>query len=128
MNDWVGGRFSLWSSVGLSISLAVGYENFEKLLLGANKMDKHFRTSSLEKNIPIVLSLISIWYNNFFKCETEAVIPYTQYLSRLPAYLQQAIMESNGKSVDRSGKKYRIKQGVLFGGIQGQILNMLFFN
>ncbi|MDA0758141.1 MAG: glucose-6-phosphate isomerase [Bacteroidetes bacterium] len=127
MNDWVGGRFSLWSSVGLSISLAVGYENFEKLLLGANKMDKHFRTSSLEKNIPIVLSLISIWYNNFFKCETEAVIPYTQYLSRLPAYLQQAIMESNGKSVDRSGKKIPYQTGSIVWGDTGTNSQHAFF-
>ena len=103
MNDWVGGRFSLWSSVGLSISLAIGYDNFSKLLSGASKMDKHFQKTELKNNIPVVLALISVWYNNFFKCETEAVIPYTQYLSRFPAYLQQAIMESNGKSIDRTG-------------------------
>ena len=127
MNDWVGGRFSLWSSVGLSISLAVGYENFEKLLMGANKMDVHFRTSSIEKNIPIVLSLISIWYNNFFKCETEGIIPYTQYLSRLPAYLQQAIMESNGKSVDRSGNKIKYQTGNIIWGDTGTNSQHAFF-
>ena len=127
MNDWVGGRFSLWSSVGLSISLAVGYLNFEKLLMGANKMDLHFKTSSLEKNIPIVLSLVSIWYNNFFKCETEAVIPYTQYLHRLPAYLQQAIMESNGKSVDRSGNKISYQTGNIIWGDTGTNSQHAFF-
>lgn len=127
MNDWVGGRFSLWSSVGLSISLAVGYKNFEKLLMGANKMDVHFRTSSIEKNIPIILSLISIWYNNFFKCETEGIIPYTQYLSRLPAYLQQAIMESNGKSVDRSGNKIKYQTGNIIWGDTGTNSQHAFF-
>ena len=127
MNDWVGGRFSLWSSVGLSISLAVGYLNFEKLLMGANKMDLHFKTSSLEKNIPVILSLVSIWYNNFFKCETEAVIPYTQYLHRLPAYLQQAIMESNGKSVDRSGNKIPYQTGNIIWGDTGTNSQHAFF-
>ena len=127
MNDWVGGRFSLWSSVGLSISLAVGYENFEKLLIGANKMDIHFKNSSIEKNIPIVLSLISIWYNNFFKCETQGIIPYTQYLSRLPAYLQQAIMESNGKSVDRSGNKINYQTGNIIWGDTGTNSQHAFF-
>ena len=127
MNDWVGGRFSLWSSVGLSISLAVGYLNFEKLLMGANKMDLHFKTSSLEKNIPVILSLLSIWYNNFFKCETEAVIPYTQYLHRLPAYLQQAIMESNGKSVDRSGNKIPYQTGNIIWGDTGTNSQHAFF-
>jgi len=111
MNDWVGGRFSLWSSVGLSISLAVGYENFSKLLSGANKMDRHFQKTEFENNIPVVLALLSIWYNNFFKCETEAVIPYTQYLNRLPAYLQQAIKRYWNKfstclfSINSSGNK-----------------------
>ena len=116
MNDWVGGRFSLWSSVGLSISLAVGYENFSKLLSGANKMDKHFQNIEFKNNIPVVLALLSIWYNNFFKCETEAVIPYTQYLSRLPAYLQQAIMESNGKSIDRNGNPVEYQTGNIIWG------------
>src|SRR5690606_37291394 len=92
--DWVGGRFSLWSAVGLSISLAIGFENFNKLLVGANKMDMHFKTAPLNKNIPVVLALISIWYNNFFKTETEAVIPYSQYLNKFSAYLQLSCMES----------------------------------
>ena len=117
MNEWVGGRFSLWSSVGLSISLSIGSDNFESLLNGANQMDEHFKSSSIEKNIPIVLALISIWYNNFFKCETEAIIPYSQYLNRLPAYLQQAIMESNGKSIDRNGDKTSYQTGnIVWGG------------
>ncbi|HIF48449.1 MAG TPA: glucose-6-phosphate isomerase [Cytophagales bacterium] len=127
MNDWVGGRFSLWGSVGLSISLAVGYQNFEKLLIGANKMDVHFKASSLEKNIPVVLSLISIWYNNFFKCETEGIIPYTQYLNRLPAYLQQALMESNGKSVDRFGNKIPYQTGNIIWGDTGTNSQHAFF-
>jgi len=127
MNDWVGGRFSLWSSVGLSISLAVGYENFNKLLSGANKMDNHFQNTKLENNIPVVLALLSIWYNNFFECETEAVIPYTQYLSRLPAYLQQAIMESNGKSVDRGGNPVKYQTGNIIWGDTGTNSQHAFF-
>ena len=127
MNDWVGGRFSLWSSVGLSISLAIGYDNFSKLLSGASKMDKHFQKTELKNNIPVVLALISIWYNNFFKCETEAVIPYTQYLSRLPAYLQQAIMESNGKSIDRSGNPVEYQTGNIIWGDTGTNSQHAFF-
>ena len=127
MNDWVGGRFSLWSSVGLSISLAVGYENFSKLLSGANKMDKHFQNTEFKNNIPVVLALLSIWYNNFFKCETEAVIPYTQYLSRLPAYLQQAIMESNGKSIDRNGNPVEYQTGNIIWGDTGTNSQHAFF-
>ena len=91
MWDWVGGRFSLWSAVGLSISLAVGFENFDKLLNGANQMDKHFKTTDFDNNIPVILALLSIWYNNFFDAESEAIIPYTQYLRKLAPYLQQAI-------------------------------------
>ena len=127
MNDWVGGRFSLWSSVGLSISLAIGYDNFSKLLSGASKMDKHFQKTELKNNIPVVLALISVWYNNFFKCETEAVIPYTQYLSRLPAYLQQAIMESNGKSIDRSGNPVEYQTGNIIWGDTGTNSQHAFF-
>jgi glucose-6-phosphate isomerase len=96
MWDWVGGRFSLWSAVGLSIALSVGYENFESLLKGANEMDNHFKNTPFEKNIPVILGLLTIWYNNFW-CESEALIPYTQYLQKLAPYLQQGIMESNGK-------------------------------
>ena len=127
MNDWVGGRFSLWSSVGLSISLAIGYDNFNRLLSGANKMDKHFQKTEFENNIPVVLALLSIWYNNFFKCETEAVIPYTQYLNRLPAYLQQAIMESNGKSVDRAGNSITYQTGNIIWGDTGTNSQHAFF-
>ena len=127
MWDWVGGRFSLWSAVGLSISLAVGYNNFEALLTGAQKMDEHFRTSDFKENIPVQLALLSIWYNNFYKAESEAVIPYTQYLHRLPAYLQQAIMESNGKSVDRNGKKVNYQTGTLIWGEPGTNSQHAFF-
>ena len=103
--DFVGGRYSLFSAIGLSICLYVGYENFNRMIIGANKMDIHFRESEFDKNIPVILALISFWYNNFYKTETEVILPYDQYLNRFPAYLQQANMESNGKSVDRSGKK-----------------------
>lgn len=103
MWDWVGGRFSLWSAVGISISLGVGYDNFVELLLGANDLDKHFVEAPVENNIPCVLALISIWYANFCGYETEAIIPYSNRLSSFPAYLQQVIMESNGKNVSRSG-------------------------
>ena len=103
MWNWVGGRFSLWSAVGLSTCCAIGYSNFEQLLKGAHKMDCHFKESEFSKNIPVILGLLSIWYTNFFKAETEAVLPYTQYLSKFVDYLQQASMESNGKSVDRDG-------------------------
>ena len=127
--DWVGGRFSLWSAVGLSISLAVGYQNFEDLLEGAHEMDEHFRTADFENNIPVILAMLSVWYNNFYGVESEAIIPYAQYLHRLPAYLQQGIMESNGKSVDRNGDTLlTIKQEPLFGENQELILNMHFSN
>ncbi|PID30244.1 MAG: glucose-6-phosphate isomerase [Candidatus Cloacimonadota bacterium] len=101
--DFVGGRYSLWSAIGLSISCYLGFDNFIRVLNGGNRMDKHFRGEDFNKNIPVVLALISFWYNNFFDCETEAVLPYDQYLYYLPSYLQQASMESNGKSVDRDG-------------------------
>ena len=102
MWDWVGGRFSLWSAVGLSTCCAIGFKNFEELLKGAQEMDLHFKEEEFSKNIPVVTALLSIWYNNFFQSETEAVIPYTQYLEKFVPYLQQAVMESNGKSVDRN--------------------------
>ncbi|UBZ08301.1 glucose-6-phosphate isomerase [Salegentibacter mishustinae] len=127
MWDWVGGRFSLWSAVGLSISLAVGYNNFEALLKGAQKMDEHFKSSEFKENIPVQLALLSIWYNNFYKAESEAVIPYTQYLQKLPSYLQQAIMESNGKSVDRNGKKVDYQTGTLIWGEPGTNSQHAFF-
>lgn len=102
--DWVGGRFSLWSAVGLPIACAVGFERFEQLLEGAYAMDNHFRNAPFESNIPVILALIGIWNTNFLGATTEAILPYDQYLARFPAYLQQAFMESNGKSVDRNGQ------------------------
>ena len=127
MWDWVGGRFSLWSAVGLSIALATGYENFEALLQGARSMDRHFKDSPLEENIPVVLAMLSIWYNNFYGAETEAIIPYSQYLSRFAAYLQQGIMESNGKSVDRSGKRVNYETGTIIWGEPGTNSQHAFF-
>lgn len=127
MWDWVGGRFSLWSAVGLSIALAVGYDHFEKLLEGAHKMDVHFRETAFEENIPVVLALISIWYNNFFKAGSEAIIPYTQYLKSFPAYLQQAVMESNGKSADRNGDFTTYQTGTIVWGAPGTNAQHAFF-
>ncbi|RTE54551.1 glucose-6-phosphate isomerase [Arenibacter aquaticus] len=127
MWDWVGGRFSLWSAVGLSIALAVGYKNFDDMLAGANEMDEHFKAASFSENIPVVLALISIWYNNFYGAETEAIIPYTQYLSRFSAYLQQGIMESNGKSVDRNGHRVGYQTGTIIWGEPGTNSQHAFF-
>lgn len=127
MWDWVGGRFSLWSAVGLSISLAVGYKNFEKLLHGANEMDEHFKTADFDENIPVVLALLSVWYNNFFGAESEALIPYTQYLQKLAPYLQQGIMESNGKSVGRDGKQVNYQTGTIIWGEPGTNSQHAFF-
>ncbi|MBE9489186.1 MAG: glucose-6-phosphate isomerase, partial [Bacteroidetes bacterium] len=119
MWNWVGGRYSLWSAVGLTISLAVGYENFDAFLNGAFSMDQHFKNTSFDKNIPITLALISIWYNNFFDTESEVVIPYTQYLEKLAPFLQQLSMESNGKSVDRNGEKITYQTGNILWGNTG---------
>ena len=127
MWDWVGGRFSLWSAVGLSIALAIGPDNFEELLYGAHEMDEHFRTATFENNMPVVLALLSVWYNNFYGAETEAIIPYTQYLSRFSAYLQQGIMESNGKSVDRTGKEVNYQTGTIIWGEPGTNSQHAFF-
>ncbi|WP_309612780.1 glucose-6-phosphate isomerase [Flavobacterium sp.] len=127
MWDWVGGRFSLWSAVGLSISLAVGFDNFEDLLKGANEMDEHFKTADFDKNLPVVLALLSIWYNNFFGAESEALIPYTQYLQKLAPYLQQGIMESNGKSVGRDGKPVNYQTGTIIWGEPGTNSQHAFF-
>ncbi len=127
MWDWVGGRFSLWSAVGLSISLAVGFDNFDSLLKGANKMDNHFKNESFDKNIPVVLALLSIWYNNFFGAESEALIPYTQYLQKLAPYLQQGIMESNGKSIGRDGKPVNYQTGTIIWGEPGTNSQHAFF-
>jgi glucose-6-phosphate isomerase len=102
--DWVGGRYSLWSAIGLSLALAIGMDRFEQMLAGANAMDTHFRSAPLESNMPVTLGLLGIWYTNFFGARSHAVLPYDQYLARFPAYLQQLEMESNGKSVDRDGK------------------------
>ena len=127
MWDWVGGRFSLWSAVGLTISLAVGYKNFDALLKGAHKMDEHFKNEEFESNIPVILALISIWYNNFFKAESEVVIPYSQYLNQFATYLQQGIMESNGKSIDRNGKTINYQTGTIIWGEPGTNSQHAFF-
>lgn len=121
--DWVGGRYSLWSAIGLSIAVAVGFDNFAELLAGAYDMDVHFKTAPLDKNIPVILGLLGVWYHNFFGAEAYAVLPYDQYLHRLPAYLQQADMESNGKGVTRNGVPVHYTTGpILFGepGTNGQ--------
>jgi len=127
MWDWVGGRFSLWSAVGLSIALAVGYDHFEAMLDGAFEMDQHFKHSPFKENIPVVLSLISIWYANFHKAETQAIIPYNQYLSRFSAYLQQGIMESNGKCFDRSGDRVSYETETVIWGEPGTNSQHAFF-
>jgi glucose-6-phosphate isomerase len=117
--DWVGGRYSLWSAIGLSIACAIGMENFVELLEGAYAMDKHFEETEFEKNIPVILALIGIWYNNFYDAETEAILPYDQYMHRFAAYFQQGNMESNGKSVDRNGKKVTYQTGPILWGEPG---------
>lgn len=127
MWNWVGGRFSLWSAVGLPISLSIGFKNFDVLLSGANAMDTHFKTEDFDKNIPVILALLSVWYNNFFKAESEAVIPYTQYLTQFATYLQQGIMESNGKSVDRNGTKIDYQTGTIIWGEPGTNSQHAFF-
>ena len=127
MWDWVGGRFSLWSAVGLSIALSIGYQNFEKLLEGAHAMDNHFKTAPFSKNLPVVLGLLTVWYNNFFGAETEAIIPYSQYLHRFSAYLQQGIMESNGKSRDRAGNPISYQTGTIIWGEPGTNSQHAFF-
>ncbi len=127
MWDWVGGRFSLWSSVGLSICCAVGYSNFEGLLKGAHEMDLHFKNEEFTNNIPVLMGLISIWYNNFYNCETEAVIPYNQYLEKFVPYLQQAVMESNGKEIDRNGTPVNYQTGAIVWGNVGTNSQHAFF-
>ena len=118
MWDWVGGRYSLWSSIGLPIMIAIGPEKFEEFLQGAYEVDQHFRQAPLEKNIPVIMAMLGVWYNNFFNAESIAVLPYDQNLHRFPAYLQQADMESNGKAVDREGKPVDYSTGpILFGEI-----------
>ncbi|EOC6999344.1 glucose-6-phosphate isomerase [Escherichia coli 536] len=117
--DWVGGRYSLWSAIGLSIVLSIGFDNFVELLSGAHAMDKHFSTTPAEKNLPVLLALIGIWYNNFFGAETEAILPYDQHMHRFAAYFQQGNMESNGKYVDRNGKVVDYQTGPIIWGEPG---------
>lgn len=127
MWDWVGGRFSLWSAVGLSIALVIGYEHFEQLLDGAADMDTHFQTAPFEENMPVIMALLSIWYNNFYGSESEALIPYTQYLQKLAPYLQQGIMESNGKSMGRDGQAVNYQTGTIIWGEPGTNSQHAFF-
>ena len=127
MWNWVGGRFSLWSAVGISISLSVGFDNFNKLLNGANEMDNHFKDTKFENNMPVVLACLGVWYNNFFNCESESVITYSQYLNQFATYLQQASMESNGKSVDRDGKEVNYSTGQIVWGEPGTNSQHAFF-
>ena len=117
--DWVGGRYSLCSAVGLSLMLAIGPENFNRLLGGFHAMDQHFLNAPPEKNLPVILALLGVWYNNFFEAQSHAILPYSQYLEKLPAYLQQADMESNGKSIDQGGKKVRWQTGPIIWGTPG---------
>ena len=125
--DFVGGRYSMWSAIGLIVAIAVGYKNFERMLEGANAMDRHFATADLEHNIPVILALIGIWYNNFYGVHRYGVIPYDQYLQYLPAYLQQLDMESNGKSVTKEGKFVDYATGpVLFGGAGTNVQHSFF--
>jgi glucose-6-phosphate isomerase len=117
--DWVGGRYSLWSAIGLSIVLTIGYKNFEQLLKGAHDTDKHFRDTSFEKNVPVLMALIGLWYTNFFGTQSEAILPYDQYLHRFAAYFQQGNMESNGKSIDRNGEPVEYATGPIIWGEPG---------
>ncbi len=117
--DWVGGRYSLWSAIGLSIVLSVGYENFEELLKGANETDVHFQTADFKENVPVLMGLLGIWYRNFFDAGSYAILPYSQYLDRFPAYLQQGDMESNGKCVDRNGNFVEYETGPIIWGEPG---------
>jgi len=117
--DWVGGRYSLWSAIGLSIACAIGFERFEELLTGAHDMDRHFREAPFERNLPVILALIGIWYTNFFGAETEVILPYDQYMHRFPAYFQQGNMESNGKSADRRGQPVACATGPIVWGEPG---------
>jgi glucose-6-phosphate isomerase len=117
--DWVGGRYSLWSAIGLSIALTIGYKNFHELLAGAHATDEHFRNTPFEKNIPVIMALIGIWYGNFFDAASEAILPYDQYMHRFAAYFQQGNMESNGKNVDRNGKPVDVQTGPVVWGEPG---------
>lgn len=125
--DWVGGRYSMWSAIGLSIIIAIGMNRFEELLQGAHEMDEHFRNTPLERNLPVIMGMIGIWYNNFFNADTHAIIPYDQYLRRLPAYIRQLDMESNGKRVDREGKPVDYSTGPIIWGELGSNGQHAFF-
>jgi glucose-6-phosphate isomerase len=117
--DWVGGRYSLWSAIGLSIALTIGYNNFEQLLKGAHESDNHFRNTAFDKNIPVIMALLGIWYGNFYGTKTEAILPYDQYMHRFAAYFQQGNMESNGKHVDRNGQPVQYSTGPVIWGEPG---------
>lgn len=117
--DWVGGRYSLWSAIGLSIALYIGFDNFEKLLQGAHEMDKHFISAPIESNLPITLGLLGVWYNNFFDAQTHVILPYDQYMHRFPAYFQQGDMESNGKHITRDGERCETSTGPIIWGEPG---------
>ncbi|HYK76504.1 MAG TPA: glucose-6-phosphate isomerase [Daejeonella sp.] len=117
--DWVGGRYSLWSAIGLSICCGIGFQHFKEMLVGAHNMDQHFRQSDFEQNIPVMLALLGIWYNNFFEAQSQAILPYDQYLHRFAAYFQQGDMESNGKSVDRTGQPVHYQTGPIIWGEPG---------
>jgi glucose-6-phosphate isomerase len=117
--DWVGGRYSLWSAIGLSIALMIGMNRFEELLAGAHQVDEHFRTAPFERNIPVIMGLLGIWYNNFWEAQSHAILPYDQYLSRFPAYFQQGDMESNGKSVTKDGERVDYSTGPIIWGEPG---------
>lgn len=125
--DWVGGRYSLWSAIGLSISLYIGFDNFEQLLLGANDMDVHFRNEPFNRNMPVILALLGIWYNNFFNASSYGIIPYDQYLDKLPDFLQQLDMESNGKFIDRDGIEVNYPTGPIIWGRAGTNAQHSFF-
>ncbi len=117
--DWVGGRYSLWSAIGLSIAISVGMDRFEELLAGAHQVDEHFRRTPFESNIPIIMGLLGIWYSNFFGAETHAILPYDQYLTHFPSYFQQGDMESNGKSVTKQGEWVEYSTGPIIWGQPG---------
>jgi glucose-6-phosphate isomerase len=117
--DWVGGRYSLWSAIGTSIALGIGFENFKGVLKGAYEMDRHFRKTEFEQNLPVILALLGIWYNNFFEAESHAILPYDQYMHRFAAYFQQGDMESNGKYVDRNGEAVNYQTGPVIWGEPG---------
>jgi glucose-6-phosphate isomerase len=126
--DWVGGRYSMDSAIGLSTMLAIGPDNFRAMLDGFHQMDEHFRTAPFERNAPVLMALLAIWYNNFFGAQTQAILPYDQYLHRFPAYLQQGDMESNGKCVDRNGLEVQYQTGPVIWGEPGQTVSMHFIS